>query len=221
LGISLPTDNLRRTLPDGEKNQDIRCLQAAHGVIQAVLTSLNATLGSGKQVQYSKFNLPKLIDSVINAGFNHSVSPRNQKLITKGEVSVSPEVEQICTDKNRLFLALSNCVSNSIQALDEGNPAFREGQNRLTIRATKETIKSRDFLKIEVEDTGCGFDLENKSKLFEYWYSTKGDHGTGLGVPTTRDIVEELGGTFDLTSEGKGKGAKATILIPLKTGEKT
>jgi hypothetical protein len=74
-----------------------------------------------------------------------------------------------------------------------------------------------DFVRIEVEDTGCGISPENLKKVFDPFFTTK-LHGTGLGLAVVKAIVEEHhGGKVGVSSE-LGKGTKVHILIP-KGGE--
>jgi signal transduction histidine kinase len=56
---------------------------------------------------------------------------------------------------------------------------------------------------------------EVRAKLFRPFFSTK-PGGTGLGLPTTRKIVEAHGGTIDVQSE-LGRGTKFTIRLPADT----
>ncbi len=62
-------------------------------------------------------------------------------------------------------------------------------------------------------DTGKGMDPEVAAKAFRPFYSTKSG-GSGLGLPTTRRIIEAHGGTIELQSE-PGRGSKFTIRLPV------
>lgn len=85
----------------------------------------------------------------------------------------------------------------------------------LGINATKE----QDKVIIEVSDTGCGIELENMSRLFEPFFSTKtlqspaGRVGAGLGLVFCKEIIDSHEGTIDVQSE-PGKGTKFTITLP-------
>ena len=63
-----------------------------------------------------------------------------------------------------------------------------------------------------VIDTGTGMAPEELPRIFQAYYSTK-SHGTGLGLPTTRRIIREHGGTIQVESE-PGKGTRFLILLP-------
>ena len=216
-GLQLSLDDLYKMGPGDTAMPVLQTMQKNMGGLNAVVTSLNATMSSGKAVVLTKVRLGAVVTDAVEAAYFSSVSPYNFKDVTKVEVDVAPDVGELVTDGNRLLLALNNCVTNAISAIESANQNFgKERGNRIAITASKVARNGVEYVRIDVSDNGCGFDPAEKEKLFQYWYSTKGEKGTGLGVPTTRDIAEELGGTFDLNSEGKDRGATATLTIPLR-----
>jgi PAS domain S-box-containing protein len=101
-------------------------------------------------------------------------------------------------DREGLHTCLVNLVSNALDACE------------ISDRPTRHvvlTARERDgTLIFEVADDGTGMDYDVKKNIFTSFFSTKGsDRGTGLGLLTTRKIVQEHGGTvsFDST-EGVG-----------------
>lgn len=68
-------------------------------------------------------------------------------------------------------------------------------------------------LRYSVTDNGVGMDYELKQKVFTTFFTTKGLGGTGLGLLTTRKIIQEHGGRIELEST-PGKGSTFTILLP-------
>jgi signal transduction histidine kinase len=68
------------------------------------------------------------------------------------------------------------------------------------------------FVELSLIDTGKGMPPEVLAKAFRPFYSTRAG-GTGLGLATTRKIVEAHGGTIDVQSE-VGHGTKFTIRLP-------
>ena len=68
-------------------------------------------------------------------------------------------------------------------------------------------------MKIEFEDTGCGFPQKALNRIFEPFFSTKAK-GTGLGLAVSYGIVENHMGDIRAYSE-PGKGASFIIEIPL------
>lgn len=68
------------------------------------------------------------------------------------------------------------------------------------------------WVVLEVTDTGAGMTEEVRSRIFEAFFSTRSG-GSGLGLPTTRKIVEAHEGTIHVQSE-PGKGSQFTIRLP-------
>jgi signal transduction histidine kinase len=67
----------------------------------------------------------------------------------------------------------------------------------------------------QVADTCCGMDERTKARVFQRFFTTKGEQGTGIGLMLTRTIVHRHNGTIDVTSQ-PGKGACFTINLPGK-----
>ena len=104
-------------------------------------------------------------------------------------------------DSNLIKQALLNLMINAVDAMDEG------GELIINVSSTKSNGT------IEVIDTGAGIDPAELPRVFGVYYSTKSG-GSGLGLPTTRRIVHEHGGTIRADSE-PGKGTRFTIALPL------
>ncbi len=66
---------------------------------------------------------------------------------------------------------------------------------------------------IEVADTGCGIPAERLDTIFDDFVTTK-RRGLGLGLAISKKIVEQLGGTIEVTSE-VGLGTTFTLRFPL------
>lgn len=109
----------------------------------------------------------------------------------------------IVGDPHGLESAFINMIINSVHAMEE----VRSG--KLTIAAHR----VGDQVAISVEDTGCGIPSEQRDKIFEPYYSTKGDRGTGLGLPIIRNIAEIHGAELKLESE-VGHGTRITLSFP-------
>ncbi len=74
----------------------------------------------------------------------------------------------------------------------------------------------RDYIEVKVADNGCGIRKEDMSKIFEPFYSTKGQAGTGLGLAVVWGIIDNHNGTITVESE-VGKGTTFIILLPVNT----
>jgi signal transduction histidine kinase len=73
----------------------------------------------------------------------------------------------------------------------------------------------KDFVEIKLSDTGNGITKEDLSRIFEPFYTTKGQKGTGLGLAVIWGIIDNHNGTINVESE-LGKGTTFIIHLPVK-----
>ena len=73
----------------------------------------------------------------------------------------------------------------------------------------------RDFIEIKISDTGCGIPKDEIPRIFEPFFSTKGQKGTGLGLAVIWGIIDNHNGTIKVESEPK-KGTTFIIRLPIK-----
>jgi len=103
-------------------------------------------------------------------------------------------------DPGKLRTAFRNVIANAVEAIRDGG--------RISLRLTKGDGR----MMIVVEDTGPGIPPEVLDRIFEPYYSTK-PSGTGLGLPITKKIIEDHGGSVRAQSI-LGKGTVVTIVLP-------
>jgi signal transduction histidine kinase len=75
-----------------------------------------------------------------------------------------------------------------------------------------QTYSTPTGVALDMIDTGCGMDETTAMRMFEPFYSTKTE-GSGLGLPTTRKIIEAHGGRINVQSEVE-RGTKFVIEFP-------
>jgi signal transduction histidine kinase len=97
--------------------------------------------------------------------------------------------------------AILNLLVNARQAMPMGG--------ELIVRLRRQG----KFVALSVTDTGVGMTQPDLDRCFEVYFSTKRE-GTGLGLSTTKRIVEEHGGRIHVISE-VGRGTSFSILLPL------
>jgi signal transduction histidine kinase len=112
-----------------------------------------------------------------------------------------PDLPRVGLDVELFRQALLNLILNAEHAMPQG------GDLILTTR--REPLGA----VIEITDTGIGMTEEVRARVFDAFYSTR-PGGSGLGLPTTRKIVEAHDGTIDVQSE-PGRGTRFTIRLPL------
>jgi len=121
-------------------------------------------------------------------------------------------------DADHLKQALLNLMINAIQALTADTPqdphaARVTDRGDLMLRTARATMpEGGPAIAVHVTDTGPGMKPETIDQIFRPYFTTKGG-GSGLGLPTTKRLVEEHGGTLTVHSE-PGRGTEFTVLIP-------
>jgi two-component system sensor histidine kinase AtoS len=78
---------------------------------------------------------------------------------------------------------------------------------------TTSLAEARDWIIVEITDTGVGMDRSALDKIFEPYFSTKAT-GTGLGLTIAKRNVELNGGTIAVRSE-RGVGTTVTLALPV------
>jgi histidine kinase len=126
--------------------------------------------------------------------FRETAARRGVRLQADLEETVPPAP----LDKENIHTCLANLVSNALDAC--------EMSNRVERCVTLSTREQDGTLIYEVTDNGCGMEYNVKQKVFSNFFSTKeSGRGTGLGLLTTRKIVQEHGGKVAFEStEGQG-----------------
>ncbi|HUL94064.1 MAG TPA: PAS domain S-box protein [Burkholderiales bacterium] len=120
-------------------------------------------------------------------------------------------------DATRLHEIVLNLCRNAVQAMSVG------GTLRVKLKAIEAsgerglwhgTLAPGSYVRLTVEDNGCGMDESTLSRLFEPFFTTKETgQGTGLGLALVYAIVADLGGAIDVRSAPR-QGTTVTIYLP-------
>ena len=120
-------------------------------------------------------------------------------------VSLNKDLEDDCLvkgDRNQLFEVLVNLIKNAAEAVSEGGDIV-----------VASSIQD-DQVVIKVQDTGIGIPEKDINRIFTPFFTTKFEAGTGLGLATSRKIVDAHGGHV-LVDSPEGEGATVTVSLPL------
>jgi signal transduction histidine kinase len=108
--------------------------------------------------------------------------------------NLQKDIPYALMDGDAIHTCLTNLVSNALDAC--------KMSDRPDCTVTVSTRDDDGILIFEVADDGLGMDYEIKKQIFTNFFSTKGsDKGTGLGLLTTRKIVQEHGGKVSFESK--------------------
>jgi len=113
----------------------------------------------------------------------------------------------VAGDETQLELALSNLVTNALDAMPDGG--------HLIVTAAIEPGEAI----VEIADTGIGIAPEVLDRIFEPWVTTKGaGQGTGLGLSIAREVVQRMGGAISAKPRPDG-GTVLRITLPSSNAE--
>ncbi|MBI5585174.1 MAG: PAS domain S-box protein [Deltaproteobacteria bacterium] len=102
---------------------------------------------------------------------------------------------------SELYEVLVNLIKNALEAMPEGG----------TLTISPEARQEHIYLSIT--DTGKGISEENRQRLFQPFFTTKGEKSSGLGLSSSYGIIKKHGGDMVVKSE-PGAGATFTIILP-------
>ncbi len=127
------------------------------------------------------------------------------------ETDLAADLPTVMADATQIQLALSNLIRNGAEALGAS------GRIRLTGRRFCGTPPADGapagiYLRLGIEDEGCGMTQETRRRLFDPFFSTKG-YGRGLGGAAAAWIVAAHGGWIEVESK-TGHGTRVAVYLP-------
>jgi signal transduction histidine kinase len=117
----------------------------------------------------------------------------------------------VIASPDQIKQVLLNLMLNAQQAMPTGGTVFVS--TRVSHGADPDYLMS-DFVHIQVRDTGKGIAEEHLPHIFEPFFSTKDEKGTGLGLWVSQGIVQAHGGSIKLRSR-KGRGTTFSVALPI------
>jgi len=158
------------------------------------------SFSKGRVPEVKMINPNDLVEEIIDL-YKNIAAELHIKLNSRLDSSMIP----MPLDPEGIHTCLTNLVSNAIDACQ-----LSENENSTVTIGTK---YEKGILKFEVRDNGSGMDYDVKQKVFTTFFTTKGGKGTGLGLLTTRKIVQEHGGKISVASK-KGVGTTFKMSFP-------
>lgn len=142
-------------------------------------------------------------------GISQVAQARGLKLLV--ELPLEPVAAIL--DGARMRQVMLNLLGNAVKFTDRGDVRVRVWRDTETGEA-----------KATVEDSGVGIPREMQDRLFSKFTQVDGSYtrrhqGTGLGLAISKALIQNMGGTIALESEGLGKGTRATVTLPAPSTE--
>ena len=118
-------------------------------------------------------------------------------------------------DAGDLEDAIVNLCINAMHAMQsEGELTLATSNRTITpVQAQLLQLNPGDYVVLDVTDTGCGIDYAIREKIFDPFFSTKGNQGTGLGLSQVYGFVKRSNGAIKIYSE-PGQGTRFSLYFP-------
>jgi len=189
---------------EGISREDIRnYLATAESELERVSHIARQTLGYYRDTgKPSEVYLHDLIENVLSVY-------RNRVLAHGIVIEVRfDDLRKISVRSGEIVQVLSNLISNAIDAMPQGGT--------LSISTAQNTRLGQENLQVVVRDTGMGIRRDHLEHVFEAFFTTKGNLGTGIGLWVAKQIVERHGGQISISSSTKpdDSGTTVTIVLP-------
>jgi two-component system, NtrC family, sensor kinase len=133
--------------------------------------------------------LSDLIEEVLTL-YRRRISDKNLNVVRQFESS-----EKVTVFPGEMRQVLSNLIANAIEATEPG------GRITFRIRSARNwSDQGVRGIRLSISDSGAGMPASVRKRLGEPFFTTKGQHGTGLGLWVTRSILNRYGGSLQLRS---------------------
>lgn len=163
-----------------------------------------------EMLDFSRQSKPILAEADVNELLNQiaeMVKADERVTSIKIEIQCDDSCGKVHIDTDGLSKALMNLLSNAFDAL--------QSQPDAEIILATESRKGN--VLVRVKDNGPGIPTEILPRIFQPFFSTKGNKGNGLGLSMTRKYLEDMGARLDVKST-PGEGAEFVILLPIGGG---
>ena len=207
--IQLTVDNIKskylNNLDESNKeklNNNLKTIQKQIKQIENLVNEFSDFARMPKPL-LKKNNLNKVIQENINLvnKLDDNISIKLINHLSK-DIIINFDQEQI----NRLFF---NLIKNSLESIQERAQKDRKIDKKIDI----EIRQRRDYININIVDTGVGFKNKKTKELIKPYFTTK-EKGTGLGLSIADKIISDHNGSIQFLNHKKG--AKVQIILPHK-----
>ena len=192
---------LRAARPGTQQHADLQ--SASTGVTRA--QALVGQLG-----RLSRGSAPDLQTRNISGLIRETTTFNLRGTTIDGRVEIAPELWPVEVDLVQIVQVVSNLVLNAVQALPDDGTLTVTATNRSATGA--DDIPAGDYVHLTVEDNGRGIPDELLPQIFDPYFTTRAE-GSGLGLATTRWVVERHRGFLRVDS-ALGRGTRFEVWLP-------
>lgn len=182
--------------------KDARLIETSALDSGEILKRLKQLAQSNKKGKKVPIDLQTLIDDSIEM-----IQPRWERLVQSVGLNITLEKEPmenitISAEPSELREVFTNLLLNALDAMPEGGKISIIGR------------RMDQAVQITVSDSGTGISADLLEKVFTPFFTTKGEKGTGLGLPLCKKIIEEHNGSLTVNSV-VDQGTSFIIMLPI------
>ncbi len=137
--------------------------------------------------------------------------PQRRGALIELETTLERELPAVPGIASELRDALTNLVFNAVDAMPQGG---RLSLRTRLLEPRAEPAAAPGLVQLEVADTGVGMDADTRRRCLEPFFTTKGERGTGLGLPMVYGTMQRHGGEVEVAS-APGEGTRVTLSFPV------
>jgi len=194
--------------------------------LQEVLEASHRAKGLVKQIltfsrQTETERVPLLVGPIVKEALKLLRSTLPTTIEIQQDIPVDDNY--VLADPTQIHQVLMNLCTNAAHAMSERGGLLKVGlkENHVgsTGRGDYPDLVPGKYIKLSVQDTGCGIDPSVSDRIFEPFFTTKQrTEGTGMGLSVVHGIVKGYGGAVVVESQ-PGEGAVFHVLLPVVEGE--
>jgi hemerythrin-like metal-binding protein/PAS domain S-box-containing protein len=141
---------------------------------------------------------------------------RKTLLSVELRLDLDNEIHKVCIDRNSFEDALLNVAINAMHAMPHGGTLTL---STCEVELSKEqaanfNIERGRYVQLSIEDNGVGMSKAIQDKIFEPFFSTKGEQGSGLGLAQVYGFIKSSMGAINVYSE-LGSGTRFSLYLPI------
>ncbi|MFZ3102485.1 MAG: PAS domain S-box protein [Desulfitobacteriaceae bacterium] len=195
---------IKMNLSNQDKNSN-RLLEAEKASLQAKdLTQQLLTFAKGGKPLIKKVSIKELIkDSIQFVSRGSSV---------KFQITIANDLRMARIDEGQINQVLNNIFINALQSMPKGGSINLKAENIYLNKEMGIPLTSGNYIRISIQDQGCGILKADLPKVFDPYFTTK-DKGSGLGLATSYSIIKNHKGHIKVKSE-VGVGSIFEIYLP-------
>ena len=195
--IKMMTQLLRnRLMPEPENTKLVESLLEEIGRVERIVKDLTDFMRPS-ELSLDIHDINDLIEEILPV-----IEPRLAHRKISMKKNLEPSLPGILIDKDKIKQVIWNLVLNAMDSMPDGGV--------IRVSARENTLAHR--LEVIIEDEGYGINKETLDNIFAHFFTTKPE-GLGLGLSTSREIVESHKGSLTVENRDE-KGVRATISLP-------